>query len=127
MGWWKWSWAQTSPTGVRGVSLARGGVHYHQAGFVPMLGSIPIVGNFFTIHVESPGWWFKWSMQTKTKEVVVPMWAIGLAAAGTGVLAWRRARWVRPGHCPRCGYDLTGLAACAVCPECGEGAGGVTQ
>jgi hypothetical protein len=71
--------------------------------------------------VESPGWWFRASFSQTHKELVVPMWAIGLAAAGTGVLAWRRARWVTPGHCVKCGYDLTGLAAGAVCPECGAG------
>lgn len=119
---WEWSWARTGPTGVRGVSIARGGVHYHEAAFVPMLGSMPIVGNFFTIRVESPGWWFRWSMQPKAKQAVVPMWAIGVLAGGLTVFAWWRATRVKKGHCAQCSYDLKGLAAGAVCPECGAGA-----
>jgi hypothetical protein len=27
----------------------------------------------------------------------------------------------RPGHCPHCGYDLTGNVS-GVCPECGQSA-----
>jgi hypothetical protein len=35
-------------------------------------------------------------------------------------LAWLPARR-KKGHCPRCGYDLTGIGA-RVCPECGKAA-----
>lgn len=35
------------------------------------------------------------------------------------LLAWRRVRR-HFGHCPRCGYDLHGVAADAPCPECGS-------
>ena len=36
-------------------------------------------------------------------------------------LRWRRQELrPKPGTCPTCGYDLTGLATGAVCPECGE-------
>jgi hypothetical protein len=34
-------------------------------------------------------------------------------------LALRRRRRCRAGRCARCGYDLAGLAAGTVCPECG--------
>lgn len=37
---------------------------------------------------------------------------------GIGPLRRRRRR--RAGRCPRCGYDRAGLAAGAVCPECGH-------
>ena len=116
---WELSRTRTTGRSVSGVAIARGGLHWHDASAIPMLGGIPIVGNFLTIRVESPGWWFRASFSQTHKELVVPIWAIGVLAAGIGVLAWRRARWVKSGHCARCGYDLSGLAAGAVCPECG--------
>lgn len=124
---WEWSRTRTTAGSVSGVAVARGGVHWHDASAVPTLGGIPIVGNFFTIRVESPGWWFRWSTQPKSKEVVVPLWALGVFAGGVMVFAWRRATRVEKGHCARCGYDLKGLAAGAVCPECGAAQGGGGQ
>jgi hypothetical protein len=54
-----------------------------------------------------------------------PVWAV-LAAAAAPQAAWyvrRRRRQARDrraatGHCPACGYNLTGNAS-GVCPECG--------
>ena len=42
-------------------------------------------------------------------------------------IAWRFdqrfARWLvpapKPGHCPKCGYSLQGIAGSPICPECG--------
>ena len=52
------------------------------------------------------------------------LWPIALCALGVtafarylDTLARRRARI---GFCPKCNYDRTGLAAGAVCPECGS-------
>ena len=36
------------------------------------------------------------------------------------VLLLVRAKRPRPGSCPKCDYDLAGLAAGAACPECGS-------
>ncbi len=46
----------------------------------------------------------------------------GATFAITGPCAFMvyRARR-RPGHCPKCGYDLSGLSTNATCPECGTG------
>ncbi len=49
-------------------------------------------------------------------------WRFGWFAAGTTslVLLWLgRGRASPPGHCQRCGYDLTGLTE-PRCPECGQ-------
>ena len=55
---------------------------------------------------------------------VCPLWPIPLGAGLVAVWLWRLDRFPR-GHCRRCGYDLTGLAAGAVCPECGAASQGV--
>jgi hypothetical protein len=60
--------------------------------------------------------------------LVVPAWPVCAAlatpplAVGARRLAARiRRRRLRPGHCPACGYDLTGNVS-GVCPECGAAA-----
>ncbi len=53
------------------------------------------------------------------REVVVPIWmplvAIG---AATAYLWWTDRRPIPPGHCQKCGYNLTGNVS-GRCPECG--------
>jgi hypothetical protein len=51
--------------------------------------------------------------------VWVPIWVPFLAFAGPTVYLWSRDRRPAPGHCPNCGYDLTGNVS-GVCPECGQ-------
>ena len=41
------------------------------------------------------------------------------ASAVTAYLFWRDSRRIPPGHCRKCGYDLTGNES-GICPECGE-------
>jgi len=51
--------------------------------------------------------------------VVVPLWmSLGLVGVPTVVLWWRDRRRIPPGHCRKCGYNLTGNVS-GVCPECG--------
>ena len=52
----------------------------------------------------------------------LPMWIPAFCAfgcAGLAQLCERRAARRTFGLCPKCNYDRTGLAAGAVCPECG--------
>ena len=50
----------------------------------------------------------------------IPGWMILLvSAAPTGWLWWKDRRHTPPGHCQKCGYDLTGNVS-GRCPECGE-------
>jgi len=65
--------------------------------------------------------WPAHMVATRHRLVVVPWWSVtGLfaiaPAARLTVRLWRRRR--RPGHCPRCGYDLR--ATPDRCPECGH-------
>ncbi len=49
----------------------------------------------------------------------VPLWLVcGLLGCLVVPLWWRDRRRIPPGHCPRCGYDLTGNVS-GRCPECG--------
>ena len=65
-------------------------------------------------------WWFDYQPGTLTRGSCfsTPLW-LPLAVIGVPtILAWRRDRPFPPGHCQRCGYDLTGNVS-GRCPECG--------
>lgn len=50
--------------------------------------------------------------------VTIPLWLPFLAVSVASAIAWQRSRRKPPGHCQKCGYDLTGNVT-GVCPECG--------
>jgi hypothetical protein len=54
--------------------------------------------------------------------IALPLWPFVAAAAIFAAIHWRRALRHPPGSCPACGYSRAGLAADAVCPECGANA-----
>ena len=74
-----------------------------------------------------------WYVETTLSEPLLPAWDSMLGAWWAyaplwpfvvlpGILAvwlWRRDRRPGPGHCQRCGYNLTGNVS-GICPECGE-------
>ena len=51
--------------------------------------------------------------------VFVPFWLPLLAVAIPTYILFRRDRRHPPGHCQKCGYDLTGNES-GTCPECGK-------
>ena len=54
-----------------------------------------------------------------TTYVNVPLWFLFLLIAlPTGWLFWSDHKRKKPGHCPSCGYSLTGNTS-GTCPECG--------
>ncbi len=57
-----------------------------------------------------------WSGLAVNVAIFAAIWWVAL----TGVPAARRALRRKRGWCPWCGYDREGLAAGAVCPECGR-------
>lgn len=65
-----------------------------------------------------PRWWFLTSVGHSTTQWV-PLWVPLLFAALPTAYAWWRCRRFPPGHCQKCGYDLTGNTT-GVCPECGQ-------
>ncbi|MGH7132578.1 MAG: hypothetical protein ACREJO_11590 [Phycisphaerales bacterium] len=65
-----------------------------------------------------------WTPVKSVYFVLMPIWVPAMAVATVGLACawyWRRVRRLRvTGKCPACGYSLVGLAAGAVCPECGN-------
>ncbi len=66
----------------------------------------------------------KWMTGLFKGAIVIPLWLPAVAVAATTSVAWRldtlARRRARVGFCLKCNYDRTGLAAGAVCPECGR-------
>ena len=60
------------------------------------------------------------------REFQIPLWPVMAVCVLVTGAAWHRdtslRRRARLKLCPKCGYDRAGLAAGAVCPECGSAA-----
>ncbi len=72
-------------------------------------------GPFFNIGVVQSSIW---------RVCQIPLWFPTLMLLVLSVASWRfdtlAHRRARQNLCPKCNYDRTGLAAGAVCPECGR-------
>jgi hypothetical protein len=89
------------------------------------VGKDPVIASLGTVWLpnQQPEWWFAFHSFANDWWLQVPIWAVALPMAAWTALAFRSARRrARPGGCPACGYDRTGLAPEAVCPECGASA-----
>jgi len=65
------------------------------------------------------GLWIRTMSRGAVSGFWVPLW-MPLAVVGgiAGLLFWQDRRRVPPGHCGKCGYNLSGNVS-GVCPECG--------
>ncbi len=82
-------------------------------------------GNFFVGKRNLPFTsWFDAGIANGARFHAVPLWFPALLSLLATAAAWRfdakYLRRVREGACSACGYDRAGLAAGAVCPECGK-------
>ena len=107
-------WASDS----RGVILQWGDIRFIHVG--DKWGKQSTLG--LNSHAVHPRFKFRWpGIETpgRTTIVRVPLWLPLAAFSIPTFILWRRVRRViPPGHCPRCGYDLTGNTS-GVCSECG--------
>lgn len=66
-------------------------------------------------------WTAQFASSGKNSFAMLPCWILlSMAVVPTGALIWRDHRRIPPGHCKKCGYDLTGNTS-GRCPECGKG------
>jgi len=64
-------------------------------------------------------WPLVWALPGGSWAIGIPLWMAFFALAIPTALLWyREHRFIPPGHCGRCGYDLTKNES-GVCPECG--------
>ena len=75
----------------------------------------------FSRKADFTNWWVQ--IQGSPGILVVPIWLLMLpiliVALTTCYRFWLDRRRIPPGHCRKCGYNLTGNMS-GVCPECGE-------
>jgi hypothetical protein len=111
-----------SPSGRLVLSAAQGQISViYDDGSIP--GTVKGPGTWMRPTMLTPltrplRWWFDLYLSRTRFDLGVPLWfPVMLTVLGTtffGHRSWRRP----PGHCPKCGYDLAGIAA-GVCPERG--------
>ncbi len=104
-------------------------------------------GQFYALQFDSSGWiepleaeltvtrvWEGWprlnlhqaislqAFDVSASSIEMPaLWLAMASIVPTGLLWWIDRKRHPPGHCPHCGYDLTGNES-GVCPECGRAA-----
>lgn len=117
-GWWS---VHYFPPGHSVIGVSVGQVHVAQT---TMANDPSLVG----LHTHGPmrfrfKWWFDRNGLSTAQQWSVPMWVVvlpvGLGTLGLWWLDAQATRRERRGRCAGCCYDRTGLAANAVCPECG--------
>ena len=91
------------------VSFESGGFAVYSTG-----GSIPATG---WTGIQRSRWATIWWIDVPAMIPLMAAWVPAFAAAVPTALLWTK-RKPRPGHCKKCGYDLTGNVS-GICPECG--------
>ena len=84
-----------------------------------LLGYDPTCPDGLVEHGHDP---YYWAPAAGSSVASIPLWPFEAAffplAFAAAWLFWKDMRYHIPGLCPKCGYDMTGLAD-GPCPECG--------
>lgn len=72
-------------------------------------------GHDFDLKLWQSPWYRHDATYTRLR---IPAWTVLAVLALPTAWSWARVRRAQPGHCTRCGYDLTGNIR-GRCPECG--------
>jgi hypothetical protein len=100
-------------------------VELHPGRMRTMYARYPTPEDGFQCHVAKPERVtlfpkFRCVRRSLASDLSLPLWILALAAAAIFAATFSRSK-PAPGHCRKCGYDLTGNVS-GRCPECGESA-----
>lgn len=106
----------------RSIRLMPGGVVWVSANYAP---TVPM-SDYWESHAQLLGerwkWWIDYGSAVRFSWLFVPLWLPAMTTLMAAAFAWRldtlARRRARMNLCPKCGYDRSGLARDAKCPEC---------
>jgi hypothetical protein len=123
----RWRWGHFRSNGTTSVMFGTKVCD----GFAVGLGSGSLCVGHFPVPLEQAGWFggtvtptpqgeLRFSATATGWQLVLPLWIPFLfIAILTGYIWWLDRRHIPPGHCLKCGYNLTGNVS-GICPECGQ-------
>ncbi len=108
-------WCHFSPPAATGVWIGAGILLFDWDPYSELAEG---QGFLFGRNIYRFRWWFTFRHHDAVR-IEIPLWAPLLSLLLVTYLLWRHdVHPYAPGHCHRCGYDLTGNVSGA-CPECG--------
>lgn len=115
------SWGFTGNCGPFSIMIGQGGILFEIWSSEPDLDEELIHGEFIRLQGDETSIWWIETVDTQHSDGFACPCSIPFlfVAFPTGILFWRDRRF-RPGHCKKCGYDLTGNTS-GRCSECGKG------
>ena len=112
LGVWSMVWIWSSrPLTV--ITLQDGCIHLFQRPLV--FDGLEFTWAFFEPPSFASSWQWLVTWEKSRFYVIVPLYPFALIAALVTIICWHH---IPPGHCQKCGYNLTGNMS-GICPECG--------